>query len=512
MADKTKQGKTPIKNAILKSTATVTALDHRTVGDMDRAIAVLNSKIEKGNLSEKTRKMTEKQVQRLQTQKEKTLKLYRKYKKDSRLQSMSSSAASVYEIWRRLGRDTKEITSDGQAFGKWALQNGGENAIAMLGSGIAIAGLLRTNISETATIGSTIWNFLTDPQGPLWKFIMADPGRAIALGGAGVLAAIMVKKGIRKKLEQQAAARQEAEDEMNKGTVRDHEALAKALPGSAAFKNLVASAATNESDYAILFQIASDPNNNPDTIANANKILSAARAQIKASATQSLQAALSAHMNSGNALPSDSDKTIKSAIENQALFEEIIELKGAANATIATTSISDTKLKGKVDAENTKSAADRANSIKGKDAAAYVVAVIGDRPAPTYDDSTPPKITNQAAIDNYDEAAKVVKQIYNKTTAQVEYDEREAAGEFTVDATDPTKYTVNGVDFSTNPAAKTQGKADYYEALREACQNTGIDVSTLTDDQIASKYATIIDQIKNGMLAERTAERTGMVK
>ena len=515
-----KLGNTPIKNAVLRRTATVTALDHRTVGEMDQAINTLNSKIEKGKLSEKTLRATEKQVKRLQEQRNKTLKLFRKYKKDSRLRSLSDSTVSVYKIWSLLGRQTQEITTDGQAFGKWALQNGGENAVAMLGGGMAIAGLLATKVGEgeaRKAIGKILFEKMGAFVTNLWT---TNPGLLVGLGGAALLAGVMVKKGIRKKMAENAAAKQDAENEMNKGTAYDHAHVASSATNAAAFQQLAARAATDESVYQHLFEVASNPNNDPATITQANKILAAARAQIKANETQALQAALTAHMNSSNTLYS-STETIKSAISNFATYEEVNALREDANVTIDTRSVTDATHKGNLDGLNgITNPRERENRIKGKDEASFAAEVLGPRPEDEWKDPDDHSkgLTDacKEAQEKYDEAVKVAKQIFKKFKAEVEFRQRENAGEFSYSGGVFTIKNSDGIDITYNPAdiENSVGYFNYIEAVQCACDNAGIDTSKFGGDKekIVAHYLPIVEEAKKAMCAEKAAERTGMVK
>ncbi len=512
MADKTKPGKTPIKNAILKTTATITELDHRTVGSIDQAITNLNNKITHGKLDEKTRKLTEKQIERLQSQRAKTLRLFRSYKKDSRLKSLSSSTVSVYKIWKLLDRNTRETTSKGQEFGKWALQNGGENAVAMLGGAIAVGGLLGTKIGDKA-IAQHAWTFVSEMISSLWN---TNPGLLIGMGGVAILAGAMAKKGIRKKLEQNAAAKQDAETEMNKGSAYDHKHVAQSATNAASFQKLVAEATMDSSTFDYLLNIAVNPNNDPATIAQANKILAAARAQMKANETQALQAVLVTAMSSvdiSGGTDKDGNKVNEGAISKYAAYEEIMELNTKANSAATTTDLSDPAKGGTYPnvapllaayAQMTAIPANlvpMSNLMKGKTEAEFITAALGTAPIPITADYT--SLSNE------------VSQIYTQSKAKLELQERENSGEFTITG---NELEIDGSKFDLNDSTNNKGGlAEYLAAIEAACIAAGIELDEngdlkLKGEQLAVKYKTLLETGKAGILAERNAERTGMVK
>ncbi len=503
--------KVPQRDALL------TELDNRTVGDIDQAIKVLNEKIEKGKLSEKTRKSTEKQVKRLQVQKEKTLKLFRKYKKDSRLKSLSDSTVSVRKIWTALGRNTDQITTDKQNVMNWIFKNGAENGVAMLGGAISMSGLLALKVGEKGAekaVIAHIGSFLFETV-PGW--IVANPAAAAGLGGAAVIAGVIAKKAIRRKLEQNAAAKQEAENEMNKGTAYDHEHVASSATNAAAFKKLVASATTDLSTFEYLSEVAMNPNNDPATITQANKILSAARAQIKANETQALQALLVTAMGSADCVE---------AISKYAAYEEIRKLSDKSKqppkaeptpgeTVFAVTSIPEIiDLKTAYDAMKSGNLEAISKLVGSKGATEFVESIIGPSATPKAGIAAADYTTFSTELTEMYQLLSAKKHNQEINNAKKELKDRELAGEFKITGDeleiDGSKYDLNDETNDLN------GLSEYREAIEKACKAIDINKDNagneLDGEQLCHKYSVLIEAGKAGILAERNAARTGMVK
>lgn len=312
----------------------ITGLDKITVKDLDRSIELLTRKLEKGNLSSTTRKTNEKRIEKYRNQTEKTRALYRKYKNkqvlgsDRTLQSFNIYTLSVKSIYEKINGvgTTKEI--QGGSFKQWWGEHEKTNKAMVVAGGISLASLalkgMSSYVENVDGIGAA-WGASVDALGKFGTSLYgATIGGSlgwtgtIALGGGVALAGIVAGRIIYKKHKERQAAKEEAEELLTKGTAQDRDAVAKTENNSKLFEQFVADAVADEAILKDLVKFSLDPDNDPDTIIQARKIVKEARNQIAIKEAKANESLYISHILT-------SEETCK-LIEQYATLEKIKEL------------------------------------------------------------------------------------------------------------------------------------------------------------------------------------------
>ena len=248
------------------TTERITEYDKYTVSQIDRGLKVLDKKLKDPKLSKATKDKVQKLHDKYTAQKAKTIRLYEKKKKKSPiLKSMSVSTLSVKKIWDVLGKNTKEVGAVKTFF----LDHCAENTFAIVGAALALAGALTMNDGFLARgIVDVVKDLATQ-----YFATTGIPGLFLA-GGVALLAGVAIKKAVRNSIHESAVHRHEAEEAMNKDTVRDADYILskpKDLIDEAAFGD-----AGDNVAYQHLLAVANNPHNDPKLITAALKILSEA--------------------------------------------------------------------------------------------------------------------------------------------------------------------------------------------------------------------------------------------
>ena len=250
--------------------AYITAMDKLTVEKIDKAIDSFDKRLKQPKISNGLRKKLERMKADYTKQKQKTLNLYHKNKKDSRIRGLNVSLASVEKILELKGKKTTSFKND--LFNKLA-QHPIENAALAVGAGLGLGAVLAFN---EAMIGKAL---LTAAEA-VFKAMTFQSGAAIFFGAwAGTfVAAPLVIKAIRKYRERNAIERQITEEAMNADSAHNFENLDKKFAEKRA--SLIEEAVMDEETRNYLQDVASNPKNTLTVRKNAAEILEAAKKQI----------------------------------------------------------------------------------------------------------------------------------------------------------------------------------------------------------------------------------------
>ena len=262
------------------STVSVNQYDKYTVAMLNRALKHIDNK-----LSDKTVTLDNATIKKLEGMKDKyamqvgkTQNLYNKYMKNDKtkacLKGLSVNTLSVQRIYQLLGKETKD-----NAVGAWLRESPGR-AVALAGGGAILAGMLVDALPAIGQGIGNLWKTLTAEGGGLGAMLQqmfSFSGVASTLIGAGVLAigVGLVMNKIQKEKFKNAHLQAEAEEAMNKGTVKDNDTLKKATPDL--IKELAAEASADPNLMEHLMEVVGNPFTPPDVAKNAQAILDQAK-------------------------------------------------------------------------------------------------------------------------------------------------------------------------------------------------------------------------------------------
>ena len=194
------------------------------------------------------------------------------------LSFIPSSFFLVERIYQLIGKETKSGTL-GNDIGAWIRESPGR-AVALAGGGAILAGMLVDAMPAIGQGISNLWQTLTAEGGGLWPMLQemfSFSGVASTLIGAGVLAigVGLVMNKIQKNKFKNAHLQQEAEEAMNKGTVKDNDTLKAATPDQ--IKDLAAQASADPNLMEHLMEVVGNPFTPPDVAKNAQAVLDQAK-------------------------------------------------------------------------------------------------------------------------------------------------------------------------------------------------------------------------------------------
>lgn len=249
--------------------------DKYTITMLKKAITHVDNKLndKTANLDEATKKKLKGMKEKYQYQIGKTQNLYNKYLKkpetSHRLKGLSVNTLSVERIYQLIGKNTMSgsWTND---VGAWIRESPGR-AVAVAGGGLAAIGAV-LNLGGTGA-KTALLNGLTNMFGQLsgWQAV----GIPMLSVGALALGIGLLMNKLQKEKFKNAHLQAEAEEAMNKGTVRDNDTLRKATPEQ--IKELAAEAAADENLMQHLVDVIGNPFTPTDVAKNAQKILDQAK-------------------------------------------------------------------------------------------------------------------------------------------------------------------------------------------------------------------------------------------
>lgn len=252
-------------------TKSLTSLDTKTVGVLDKALEHIDKRLNEKNKSLMPGKTAYKKLQQLKEkymlQKGKTLKIYNKYKKKNPiLRSLSVSSLSVAKIYEVIGKQTKQAGKFKEA---WLNDPG--KVLQIAGAGLATAGAL--SALAGAGVPQAMWQVIAGFFANSEISIFLKLGvSAIGVGALAFAGGKLLKKHQKNKAIYHAE-QYKAETEANKGTVADKDTMSAKSMDADTIKNLAAQASVDSDLMAELHAMIANPLTNPTAAENAVAIL-----------------------------------------------------------------------------------------------------------------------------------------------------------------------------------------------------------------------------------------------